>query len=224
MAKKIVFCLPGPTFSREFVQNWSNTLSTLSRLGYHVQASFAYDPNVFYARTKCLCAQTTRGVDQKPFDGKIDYDIMFWVDSDILFDAEQVVRLINHDVDIVSGVYIMHDNQHYPIVDTMDHAYFLKHGHYAFWDRKRLTELQEKGNLVPVDYIGFGFMCIKKGVFERMKYPFFSPRLITFDTDNVREWASEDVSWCMTVRETLGLQVLVDPKVVVGHQKLMPLA
>lgn len=228
MPKKIIFCLPGSSFSKEFVQCWSNLLVGLSRLGYQVQASFAYDPNVFYARSRCLCLHTKRGVKQKPFNGENDYDYLFWIDSDVLFSTEDVVRLINHDVDIVSGAYIMHDNQHYPIVQTLDHKFFLEHGHYKFLDRATLEALQKKQELVPVGYIGFGFMCVKKGVFESMDYPYFAPRKITFDTEDlppekqVVEWASEDVSWCLTARD-LGYKVLLDPNVTVSHQKIIPL-
>lgn len=228
MTKKILFCLPGSTFSKEFVQCWSNLLVGLSRLGYQVQASFAYDPNVFYARSKCLCLQTTRGIFQKPFNAENEYDYLFWIDSDVLFTTDDVVRLLNHDVDIVSGAYIMHDNEHYPIVLEMNHAVFLEKGHYDFLSRQEMELLQKRQMLVPVDYMGFGFMCIKKGVFESMEYPFFAPRKITFGTETlpkekqVVEWASEDVSWCMTVRD-LGYKVLLDPNVVVSHQKIIPL-
>lgn len=222
MGKKIVFCLPGSHFSREFLQKWSDAVSALSRQGYEIQASFAYDPNIFYSRTKCLACDTRRGRDQLPFDGKVDYDYLFWIDSDVLFEPDQIVRLLNHDVDIVSGCYIMHNNQNYPIVETMDDAFFLQHGHYDFWSRQDLENRQKLGGLIDVAYVGFGFICIKKGVFEKLKYPFFSPRKIRFGDTEIEEWASEDVSWCLNVRD-LGYRVLIDPQVVVAHQKLIPL-
>lgn len=221
MGKHILFCLPGPSFSREFVQNWTNVLIQLSQMGHHVQASFAYDPNVFYARSKCLGCDTRRGINQKPFDGKLDYDHLFWVDSDILFTAEQVVTLLNHDKDIVCGAYIMADNTRYPIVRRMDAAVFLKQGHYDFLDRTTLAELREKGDLVPIEYTGFGFLCVRKGVFEALTYPHFTPQPIHFSPD-VLEYASEDVSWCMRVRE-MGYTIYLDPSVAVHHQKLIPL-
>jgi GT2 family glycosyltransferase len=161
-------------------------------------------------------------VSQKPFDGKLDYDFLFWIDSDVLFSTEDVLRLLNHDVDIVSGCYIMHDNTHYPIVETMDHEYFMGKGHYDFVTRPRLEELRASGELVPIDYVGFGFMCVKKGVFESLTYPYFAPRRIDFDRPNVVEFASEDVSFCMNARDA-GYKVLLDPAVVVAHQKLIPL-
>lgn len=223
MGKRIIFCLPGSHFSREFVQALCNTVSALSLDGHQIQLAFGYDANVFYARSRVLLCETLKGVDQKPFGGKIDYDYLMWIDSDVIFTVDSVRRLLSHDKDVVSGCYVMHNNTHYPIVETMDHDFFLKKGHYDFWSRDVLKEKQALGKLIPVAYVGFGFMLIKKGVFESLQYPFFSPKRIDFDTENVVEYASEDVSWCMDVRAR-GYEVLIDPHVIVAHQKLIPLA
>ena len=221
MPKKVIFCLPGASFSKEFVECWSNALVGLARVGIQVQASFAYDPNLFYCRSKCLGCETRKGIHQKPYDSKIDYDYLFWIDSDVLFTTEDILRLLNHEEEIVSGVYIMHDNARYPMVENMDSEFFLANGHYKFVDRPRLEELKAAGHLFPVHYVGFGFMCIKKGVFESIDYPHFVPRKITF-SEGIVEYASEDVSFCMTAREK-GYTILVDPHVTVSHQKLIPL-
>lgn len=219
---KIVFMLPGSHFSKEFLQAWSDLLFNLMALGHTVKMSCAYDANVYYARARCLCTETLRGINQKPFNGALDYDYMFWIDSDIIFSADQVMRLINHNKDVVSGCYIMHDNQRYPIVVDMKDEFYLKNGHYEFVNRAKLAELAEKDSLFEVSYVGFGFMCIKKGVFESMTYPYFAPVCVNFGTDHLNELASEDVSWCIHARNK-GFKILVDPKVVVIHQKLIPL-
>ena len=219
---KIIFMLPGSHFSKEFLQSWSDLLFNLMALGHVVKMSCAYDANVYYARARCLCTETLRGIHQKPFNGTLDYDFMFWIDSDIIFSTEQVMSLIKHDKDIVSGCYVMHDNQRYPIVIDMNDQFYLKNGHYEFVDRTKLAQLGEKNELFKVAYVGFGFMCIKKGVFESMTYPYFKPVCVDFGTDHLNELASEDVSWCLHVRK-LGFDVLVDPNVIVMHQKLIPL-
>lgn len=216
---KLIFMLPGSHFSKEFLQCWSDLLFSLVSLGHSVKMSCAYDANVFYARARCLCTETLRGKTQVPFNGNIDYDYMFWIDSDIIFTADQVLRLISHNKDIVSGCYVMHDNRHYPIVLDIDHEYYKKNGHYEFLDR---DSLKTKEDLFEVSYVGFGFMCVKKGVFEQLTYPYFAPVHFTFNTDYLSEYASEDVSWCFHVRNT-GFKIFVDPKVVVAHQKLIPL-
>jgi len=216
---KLIFLLPGSHFSKEFLQAWSDLLFNLASLGHTVKMSCAYDANVFYARARCLCTETLKGMDQKPFGGQLDYDFMFWIDSDVLFTTEQVLRLIGHNKEVVSGCYLMHDNQHYPIVETMDDSFYLQHGHYAFLNREQLAAKKE---LFEAAYVGFGFMCVKKGVFEAMQYPYFAPVHVTFGTDHLSEYASEDVSWCIHAREK-GFKVWIDPTVLVAHQKLIPL-
>lgn len=220
--KTIVLCVPGASFSREWVQCLSNAISDLSREGHTVQLSFAYDANVFYARARTLLCATTRGVDQKPFDGKLEYDYIMWIDSDVLFSAEHVRMLMKHDVDIVSGAYLMANNTQYPLVEDMDDETFLKEGHYAFIDRDQLNE-KPQDQLFTVQYAGMGFMLMKSGVLERLKYPYFSPRLLDFSTGGkVVEMASEDVSLCMNLRDA-GFEIYVDPAVRTPHLKLVPL-
>jgi hypothetical protein len=222
MGYTIVFCLPGSTFSKEFLQAWSDLIFNLVCLGHQVKLSCAYDANVYYSRARCLCTETLKGLNQKPFDGKLDYDYLFWIDSDVLFTSDQVLKLIAHDKDIVSGAYVMHDNNHYPIVVDMDNDFYLKNGHYEFLSRDQLKPLTEKGELFEAAYVGFGFMCVKKGVFEALTYPYFYPVQVTFGTDYLNEFASEDVSWCVHVRNK-GYKVFVDPTIIVAHQKLIPL-
>lgn len=211
--------LPGSHFSKEFLQAWSDLIFNLVSLGHTVKMSCAYDSNVFYARARCLLTDTLSGKDQKPFQGKLDYDYMFWIDSDIVFTPQQVLKLINYDKDIVSGCYVMHDNQHYAIVEEMNNDFYLKNGHYEFLNR---SMLEKKKDLFEVAYVGFGFMCIKKGVFESLQYPYFAPVHVDFGTDYLSEYASEDVSWCVHVRNK-GYKIFVDPETIVSHQKLIPL-
>lgn len=221
--KKLVFLLPGNSFSKEFLLAWSDLLFNLVGRGYTVKMSCAYDANVFYARARCLCTETLRGVQQLPFNGELDYDFLLWIDSDVVFTPAQVMQLIGHDVDIVTGSYMMANNTHLPIVTHMDHSFYLSHGHYEFLDRSGLKSLQEGSKLVEISYAGMGFMCIKKGVLEQMTYPYFNPVNVQFDSSgSLNELASEDVSFCIHARDK-GFRLLFDPALIVSHQKLIPL-
>ena len=77
-------------------------------------------------------------------------------------------------------------------------------------------DIKDKKELIEVAYTGFGFICIKKGVFESMEYPWFKP---TFKTiGNVVDFTMEDVSFCLNAKER-GFKIYVDPTVIVGHEK-----
>ena len=107
---KIIFCLPGASYSGRFLQCWTELIGELPKVGISYGLSQQYLCNIYHVRTKCLGASLDRGTNQKPFGGEIDYDYIMWIDSDIIFKPEQFFKLIDHDRDIVSGLYMMQDN------------------------------------------------------------------------------------------------------------------
>jgi hypothetical protein len=166
-------------------------------------------------RTKCLGASFDRGVNQKPFDGKVDYDFIMWIDSDMFFKPEQFFKLIEHDKDVVSGMYKMSDNLNYATVENMDEDFFDEWGYYQFMQDKEIEA--KKGKLFKADYTGMGWMLCKYGVIEQMKYPWFYPRIHKSNA-GWKEFVWDDVEFCMRVRD-LGLDVWVDPTIIPGHEK-----
>ena len=121
---KIIFCLPGASYSGRFLQNWTSLLSELPKYNITYILSQHYLCNIYHARTKCLDVSLHLGVDQKPFGGKIEYDYIMWIDSDMVFEPENFFKLIDHDKDVVSGIYKMSDNVNYATVETMDEEFF----------------------------------------------------------------------------------------------------
>ena len=94
---RIVFCMPGRSYSGEFLQSWSNLMVELQSAGIQFAISQKYDPVVYYARNKCLGGNLLNGEKQLPFQGQTDYDYMMWIDSDIIFKPEHFFKLLNHE-------------------------------------------------------------------------------------------------------------------------------
>ena len=155
---RIVVCLPGSSFSATFLGCWSEFLTSAMKNNIELKMSQAQDAVVYYVRNKALGGSVLRGVKQKPFDGKIPYDYMLWIDSDIVFSFDHFVRLINHNLDIVSGMYLMQGGTHFATVKNWDTQYFLKKGAFEFMTP---ADIQGKKDLIPVEYTGFGFILIK---------------------------------------------------------------
>ncbi len=212
--KKIIFCLPGRSYSGRFLTCWTDLLVHCINKGYKINIIQRYSCNIYYVRNMCLGADVRRGEDQKPFDGKLDYDYMMWIDSDVVFTPEQFERLLSHDKDIVSGLYKMEDNTHYACVEHWNESEFLKNGHFKFIKPSDIE--YRKNQLIDVNYVGFGFILVKRGVFESLKYPYFRPN--SYNIGNTVEFAMEDVSWCHNVKDA-GYKILVDPSIIVGHEK-----
>jgi GT2 family glycosyltransferase len=210
---RIVFCLPGERFSLNYFNCWNNTVATLGTKGIDVRYSAAYNANVAATRNVILMGNNRRGGDQVPFDGKIEYDWLFWVDDDAVWSPEQVLALVEHDKDIVSGCTVLSDNKTYNVCKSMKDEDLIKNGTFDMLDRERLQ--QEEG-LFEADYVGFAFLAVKKGVFEKMEYPWFE--IPTRTIGPITDMTSEDCWWCIKAREK-GFKIWVDPKVVVGHEK-----
>ena len=102
--KNIIFAIPGREFSGNFLNCWTDTLLKCIKNGINPLLSNKYSSMVSYARCLCLGADVRRGIHQAPFDGKIDYEYIMWIDSDIVFSFEQIQKLMSYDQDIVSGI------------------------------------------------------------------------------------------------------------------------
>jgi GT2 family glycosyltransferase len=212
---KIVFCFPGSSFSGEFLESWTNLMIYCIKHEIKFALQRRGGSVVNFVRTMCIGGAVLRGKDQKPFGGALDYTHLMWIDSDIIFTPQEFQKLLEDDKDIVSGLYLMADNQHFTVVKDWDEEYFAKYGTFNFLQK---SDIKNQNQLFPAAYNGMGFMLIKKGVFETLQYPWFEP--IHQSIKNLEDFTSEDVAFCLKAREK-GFEIFVDPTVIVGHQKSM---
>ena len=212
--KTIIFCLPGRTFSGEFMMSFIELLSFVGSQGANFKVSQQYSSMVNYARCKCAGADVSRGKNQQPFGG-LEYDYMMWIDSDIRFNNEMFQKLVDMDEDIASGWYSQTGGTS-PVVEKMDDEFFKQNGSYQFLTAEELTGRSET---CKVDYIGFGWVLIKQGVFEKLEYPWFAPKLINIGED-LQEVCSEDVAFCRDAKDA-GFDIWLDPTCRVGHEKTL---
>jgi hypothetical protein len=214
----IVACIPGREFSGRFFDAWNEFAERCREVGVRLIVSRRYDAVVYYARNRVAGGDVRRGPKQEPWGGEVDYDYMLWIDSDVVFRFEDFQALLSHKVDLVGGLYLMADNQRYAAVERMDEALFQEQGEFEFLTP---AKVESRTGLVPVDYCGFGFVLVRRGVFEKLEYPWFRP--ITVEICGCSEFTSEDVGFCLMAKKA-GLQMMIDPQVVVGHEKAVVLA
>ena len=117
-------------------------------------------------------------------DAKGVFEYIMFIDADIQFEADHVIRLIVHNKDIVTGAYPMKlinynniENKALPVTTlvklTTEYAINLK---FTEEDAERARNsdqperitLQVKNGLIEVLDAGTGFMLIKRGVLEQM--------------------------------------------------------
>ena len=218
---KVIIALPGRTFSGGFMVNLLETVQTLKSKNYTVMITNEYSSYVTYSRMKTLGLDVLRGADQKPFGGKIDYDVWVTIDSDIRFTPEQIIELIEdtNKYPVVSGLYRMEDLKHYACVKKWDVEHYITNGSFEFM--KSDEEIKDK--YISVAYNGMGFFACRKGVIEKLKYPYFGYPLIEMEGKDgvmLNEICSEDVSFCKNLTDA-GFEITVNTSIRVGHEKTL---
>lgn len=219
----VVFCIPGRSFSGRFLICWTNLVQYCYQVGITPILSTQYSSVVHFARALCLGADVSKGEYQKPFQGTVDYDFIIWIDSDILFNPKQIIELMNSPYNITCGLYMMEDMKHYAVVKHWDTEFFKNNFTFQFITREYMDERKDQERYMEVAYSGMGFMCIRKGVIEKLKYPWFCrplERIVSKDGIEMVEMSSEDVCFCRNLQDA-GEKIMLDTSIIVGHEKLL---
>jgi hypothetical protein len=219
----VLFAIPGGSFTPGFFDSWTKLTMAAGRLPFDMVCTRHYSPVIYHCRANLLGADNRAGEHQIPFQGKLNYDYMMWLDTDINFTVEQVVSLFEtmqkkKHVDVLCGIYLTADGHHSTIVKDWDVNFFLKTGMFPFLTIPQLKEEAAKtaDKLAKVFYAGMGFMMVRKGAFEKVTYPWFEP--VMHEIEMSRDFSSEDVSLCWKWAEK-GVGIYIDPEIVVGHEK-----
>jgi FkbM family methyltransferase len=132
------------------------------------------------------------------------YDYLFSVDSDMAFPPDTLSRMLNHNVDMVSGLYI----QRKPGEQIVEVYEPNAHGGVSNipWERLRGREL------MPIAGCGFGCVLIKSEVIRAVGYPQF----VYHSALDHAHTISEDVDFCRKVNK-LGYQIFADTSILCDH-------
>ena len=231
--KAIVFCLPGRGCSYIFLKNFVQLCFDMVQNGMSIQISQDYSSMVNFARCKVLGANVLRGPKQVPWDGKLTYDYQLWIDSDIVFDTQKFWQLCDlavaadtvdaegntvkgEEKGIVAGWYATEDGQTTSVAHWLEEEDFRKNG--GVMNHETVETMGKRKKPFTVDYTGFGWVMIKNGVFEKLEYPWFAPKMQQFESGAVQDMCGEDVSFCLDAIEE-GWDIWCDPRIRVGHEK-----
>lgn len=133
---------------------------------------------------------------------------------------ERAARLCLKGNPITSGYYAKEDRVNTPVAHWIyDADEFVKNG--GMMNFESLESMAARKKPFTADYVGFGFVLVANGVFENMIYPVFGPKLQKYD-NGIEDFCGEDVGFCLDAKE-LGIPIVVDPQVRVGHEKMVVL-
>jgi hypothetical protein len=204
---KLVMCLPGESYSQEWVTQWTEILCQLSQF-FQMIPLFSWCTNVYTTRESLAKAAQ---------DAQADFIV--WIDDDNLVAPGQIVTLINHllanqVMDIVAGWCWLRSGL-YTVIDLVSAGYFdgvkarpMTYGHL----------MSGPDDLVPVEFTGFPVVAMRGNTLDHLpKFPF---RPILSD-DYPYGHSGEDVGFCYRAKEAR-LSIFVDRTVKVPHLKRKP--
>jgi hypothetical protein len=210
--RTITFCLPGDTFSMDWLAGMLSVQGVLNEIGFIVQPILGYTsaPHV----TRIAIAEAVL----KDYAGERSCPYVLWLDDDNIVPVETIRRWVsefdaNPRMDIVVGwCWIQRGPQWVASV-----ARFPEKGIPEFMGLKEIFEGGTKIREVPNLTSGFACVMMRREVLETLGAEAFIP---VPDSDAPYGAKGEDASFFWRAKEK-GLRSFVDPMGKVGHLKTM---
>lgn len=133
-----------------------------------------------------------------------NYDYVLYVDSDMVFNADDLKRLLAHDVGICSGLYVTRQGER----KNVAYSKVITRRRFPYRKPELIVDNRSTG-FAPVSACGFGFCLIKTSVLKCMfKYykSLFEPY----------KGVGEDIAFCLRARR-VGFKTFIDRDVKLGH-------
>jgi len=206
----VLIATPGHSAKMEYVKSLVKTCAELDSLGLTYRFINRYSSFVPTARELTALDSSAHNYSSSEIAGGVEYGKLFWIDSDIEWDVADFMRLYNSDLDIVSGLYVL---------DTAGTVAVNYPNSEGMPTRVNKVEFLLHEEPVEVGGVGFGFVCVKSGVFEKMERPWFLINRVQWSLESqMRVNVGEDYSWCANASRS-GFKIFVDPLVKVRHHK-----
>jgi hypothetical protein len=206
---RLHFCIPcyGGMITEAFFISMLKFMAAANKLGLNFTVDTMVNESLIPRGRNSLVAKFLA------FEPKSSH--LMFVDADIGFEPEEIIKLLLADKDVAGGLY---PKKALPIQYVVN----------------RIPNSQKEGNLVEVANLGTGFMCIKREVIEKiisirpeLHYadaigldPKFDPyKYALFDTsidENTREYLSEDYHFCKLWR-SVGGKIWADLSIKLDH-------
>jgi len=213
----VLIATPGAMLEAQYVKSLVQTLAECDKRGITYKWLNHYSSLVHHARE--LTAAGSEGMNLDPTQispgGKdITYKKIFWIDSDISWTPDQFFKIYDSEYDVASGAYLLSDGY-----TTTVHAWGAPGGMPA----EEIVSLKDP---VKVQSLGFGFVAMKSGVFEKIQRPWFNHEYVKVGENpngtDIIDSVGEDISWCIKAYRA-GIELYFYPTVLVTHMKKQPI-
>ena len=164
----IAFCTPGSRFASEFMASWDDLKNYLipAEINHYLYQRTGSD--IYDVRNTIVSRNVQIPWEMMPCFKGVPYDYMMWIDSDIGFEPSDVMRLVESGKDLITGVCPMGPTMRCPAGE-----YGADANGWPTYKYLNIKAMQDMDEPFEIEWCGFGFLAIKKGVFESMEYPWF---------------------------------------------------
>jgi len=147
-------------------------------------------------RQMCVAGSPEKG----PFQGQ-DYDAVMWIGQDAIFKTDDFFNLLESPHNVTAGIYMSETLQNFDVIREFSDDF--PAGKYL-----RPEDIVGASQYLPVDYAGMNWMLVRKGIFEKLEYPYLW---------STQMQPSDERNFC----SLLGEKVHIDTTIRVGNQKRM---
>ena len=142
---------------------------------------------------------------------KVDY--LVWIDADQDFNYTELNTLLSYESQFCAGWYVK-DLSGVAMIADWNENNFKKTGTMKFWHS---DDIVKQKNPFEVDYCGFGFTKVSTDILKEMEYPYFRQRVV--EIGKYKENVSEDATFCLDVKDKLGIRPTILPQLKIRHLK-----
>ena len=207
----VLIATPGHSAKMEYVKSLVKTCEALHKRGLTYRFMSRYSSFVPTARELTALDKGVHDFTPEATVAEgVEYGKIFWIDSDIEWEPEDFLKLLDSDKEIVSGLYVL---------DVMGTVAVNYPNDSGVPTRVNKIEFLLHDEPVKVGGVGFGFVAMKYGVFEKMERPWFLINRVRWSMETeMRVNVGEDYSWCANASRA-GFDIWVDPMVKIKHHK-----
>ena len=144
-----------------------------------------------------------------------DHTHILFVDDDVTFPEDGLLRLLKHGLPVVGGVYTKNREPFIPNVMLRVPGSEWDFDQIATWDALEKARNHEVSQVMLCDAIATGFLLIDIRVFEHIEQPWFWYRYCDSSASIYDYWSS-DTDFCIKVRDA-GYGVYADAGLECGH-------
>lgn len=170
--KVVMICIIGNSFSSHFLKCWTEFLGYCLSHNIRPMLSNIVEHGSFVDKNNCFLCKDEEGASQLPFQGKLEYDYILYLSSKCVFPANVLDRLIEMNEPIVAPYSVKPGNvNQVNFIETID---FDSDQECEYVPRSTVETYNQEGvESRKVDYVDTHLMLLKKGVLEKIEYPWF---------------------------------------------------